>query len=184
MFAQQELDSGWVLLFIDRWAHTCRSSPALAHLRVCSTRRAAFPLPRLQVRVGAFSLRARSQTPARCLFRGREGSNAPLLLYVLPMGCLFNQTSRFFFRRRLPRGMVAFSFLCMLVALAAHTLLRVCSNRRAVSSPLEASIVCKGDKFFNFAHSLPTSPSQARWQVLIHAWYATPACSLREGRTR
>jgi len=42
MFAQQELDSCWVLLFVDRRPHTRRSSGALAHLHVCSTRRADF----------------------------------------------------------------------------------------------------------------------------------------------
>ena len=38
MFAQQELDSCWVLYFIDRGAHMCCSCSALAHLHVCSTR--------------------------------------------------------------------------------------------------------------------------------------------------
>ena len=42
MFAQQELDTCWVLRFVDLRAHTRRSSGALAHLHVCSTRRADF----------------------------------------------------------------------------------------------------------------------------------------------
>ena len=42
MFAQQELDSCWVLHFVDRQAHTRCSCGALAHLHVCSTRRADF----------------------------------------------------------------------------------------------------------------------------------------------
>jgi hypothetical protein len=51
---------------------------------------------------------ARSQTPAWYFFRTREGPNMLLLQYVRPLGCLFNQTSLFSFRRRLPRGMLAF----------------------------------------------------------------------------
>jgi len=82
MFAQQELDSCWVLLFIDRWAHTRHSSPELTHLHVCLTKqtcrlfRISTPLPRLQVLVGAFSPHARSQTPAWCLFRRRWAERA------------------------------------------------------------------------------------------------------------
>jgi hypothetical protein len=55
------------------------------------------PLPRLQVRVGAFLPHARSQTLAWCFFRTREALNVPLLRYVLAMGYLFNQTPRLFF---------------------------------------------------------------------------------------
>jgi len=42
MFAQQESNCRWVLLLVDRGAHTRSSSGALAHLHVCSTRRADF----------------------------------------------------------------------------------------------------------------------------------------------
>jgi len=42
MFAQQELDSCWVLLFVDRQAPTCRSHGVLAHLHVWLKGRADF----------------------------------------------------------------------------------------------------------------------------------------------
>lgn len=109
MFAQQESNSCWVLLYVDIRAHTRRSSAALAHLHVCSTRCAdcfAYSPP-LQVRVGGFSPHAWSLTPAWRLFRTREGSNVLLPWYVRPIGYLIEQTSRFLFRRCLPRGMVA-----------------------------------------------------------------------------
>ena len=65
------------------------------------------PLPRLQVWVGGRSPNARSLTPTWCLFRGREGLNIPLLRYFHPMGCPFNQTSRFSLWRCLLRGIMA-----------------------------------------------------------------------------
>jgi len=69
MFAQQELDTCWVLRFVDRRAHTRRSSGALAHLHAGSARRAEFiPLPHLQVRVGGFSPHVMNLTPIGCLF--------------------------------------------------------------------------------------------------------------------
>jgi len=40
MFAQQESNSFWVLLFVNRRASTCRSSGSFACLHVCSTSRA------------------------------------------------------------------------------------------------------------------------------------------------
>jgi len=49
--------------------------------------------------------------PAGCFFQVREGSNLLLLRYVHPLGCLFNQTSRFLFWWRRPRGIVAFSLM-------------------------------------------------------------------------
>ena len=67
MIAQQELDSCWVLLFVDMQAHTHCSSSALAQLHVCSTRRADFAyssIPRLQVQIGGCLPHARSLTPA------------------------------------------------------------------------------------------------------------------------
>jgi len=42
IFAQQELHSGWVMFLVDRRAYTCRSSDALAHLHVSSTKRADY----------------------------------------------------------------------------------------------------------------------------------------------
>ena len=42
IFAQQELNSCWVMFLVDRRAYTCRISDALAHLHVCSTRRADY----------------------------------------------------------------------------------------------------------------------------------------------
>ena len=42
MSPQQELDTCWVLCFVDRRAHTRHSSGMLAHLCVCSTRHADF----------------------------------------------------------------------------------------------------------------------------------------------
>jgi hypothetical protein len=48
--------------------------------QTCRLFRLFIPLPRLQVRVGVFSPHARSQTPAWCLFRMREGLSVLLLL--------------------------------------------------------------------------------------------------------
>jgi len=155
IFTQREFNSYWVTFFVDRQSFTCRISPsARLFNQTCRLFRLFTRLPRSQVRVGAFSPHARSQTPARCLFRTREGSNLLLLRYVRPMGCLFNQTSRFVFRRCLPRGMAAMHrlSLCMLLFMSSrgwtsrvrgsYTPPRVCLTRRAVLSPIDAS--CKG----------------------------------------
>jgi hypothetical protein len=92
MFAQQELDSCWVQLFVDRRAHTRRSvSPSARLFNQTCRFRLFILLPHLQVRAGGFSPHARSLTPAWCLFRRREEPNVLLLRYVRPLGCLFNQ---------------------------------------------------------------------------------------------
>jgi len=80
----------------DRRAYACRISDALAHLHVCSTRRADYL---------AYSSHARSLTPAWCFFQTREGSKRAANGVRSSPG--FDQTSQSSFWRRLPRRMLA-----------------------------------------------------------------------------
>ena len=77
-----------------------------------------------------------------------------LLQYVRPLGCLFNQTSRFLFRRRLPRRVVAFG--------SCRGLTSVCSffvSRRCRTS-------CVSSSYTLF--SPPPLPTKARWSFFPH----------------
>ena len=82
-FTQQELNSCWVLFFIDSRASTCRSSGALTYLHVCSTRRAdyfAYPPPSLACKCEAEHFRPMRgvRLPHGAYFEG-DGLNVPLL---------------------------------------------------------------------------------------------------------
>ena len=69
IFAQQELNSCWVMFLVDRWAYTCRISPSTRLFnQTCRVFLLFIPFLRLQVRIGGFSPHARSLTPAWCLF--------------------------------------------------------------------------------------------------------------------
>jgi len=203
MFAQQELDSGWVLLFIDRWH---RSNPSARLFNQTCSIRLLIPLPLackcelehfrsvrgVRLLHGAYFEGERGRTRLYCgmslLFattavRSPHGMSVQpdiLILFSMPPpswdgGFLPSSACCFFVSRKDWTGRVS----------GSHTLPRVCSTRSAISffsrPPSSAKATRKLFQFRSFAVYLTFA---ARWGVLIHAWCATPACSLREGRTR
>jgi len=123
-------------------------------------------LRRLRVRVGGCLPHARIPTPAGCLSQLREGSNVLLLRYVHPLGCLFNQTSRFSFRQCLPGrairrgyGMKLVAFL-LIQRLHVRFLGAIGVGRTVLDSPLIAvygDIHEKSNKPFFVSPGMSTS---------------------------